>query len=92
MSETPGGYRAGAGRKSQWNRPTKMIRVPIEFEAELLEIAHRLDDGYTSPVFMKDVDAAIAAVVMEVAPPKRRAAIALFKKLRLRLEASQTSE
>jgi hypothetical protein len=45
MSEKPGGYRPGAGRKSQWNRPTKMIRVPVEFEAELLAIAHRLDDG-----------------------------------------------
>jgi len=92
MAETPGGYRVGAGRKSQWNRPTKMIRVPIEFEGELLEIAHRLDDGHTNPVFMEHVDAAIASVVMSMQPRDRRGAIALFKKLRLRLDASQTLE
>ncbi|HEY9631021.1 MAG TPA: hypothetical protein V6C84_27335 [Coleofasciculaceae cyanobacterium] len=88
MIKKTGGYRPGAGRKSQWNRPTKMIRVPAEFEAELLAIAHKLDDGHTivDALTTDQMEAAIAATVMSIPPRDRRAAIALFKKLRLRLQ------
>jgi hypothetical protein len=41
-----GGHRPGAGRKSGWNHSeTQMIRVPKVFAQQLLEIAHRLDEG-----------------------------------------------
>jgi hypothetical protein len=33
-----------AGSKSQWNRPTKAIRIPAEFADELIEIAKAWDN------------------------------------------------
>lgn len=43
---TRGGYRKNAGRKPKWRSgKTKMIRVPIEFADQLLEIAHKIDQG-----------------------------------------------
>lgn len=41
-----GGSRSGAGRKSTWNyAETVVIRVPVRFQHQLLEIAHCLDQG-----------------------------------------------
>ena len=45
-----GGSREGAGRKTGWAsgrrvEETKLIRVPIEFADQLLEMAHELDAG-----------------------------------------------
>lgn len=45
-----GGRRENAGKKSTWDSgrtfaETKVIRVPIEFASQLLELAHRLDTG-----------------------------------------------
>lgn len=92
MSETPGGYRPGAGRKSQWSRPTKMIRLPAEFEAELLAIAHRMDENQLSEseskFSLEQIETAIAGVVMSIPPPDRRQAKKLFKKLMGRLMAN----
>lgn len=34
----------GQGRKPQWNRPTKAIRVPAEFADRLLAIAREWDE------------------------------------------------
>jgi DNA repair exonuclease SbcCD ATPase subunit len=47
-----GGRRENAGRKSNWDSgrsfsETKLIRVPIEFAEQLLELAHKLDAGET---------------------------------------------
>jgi len=45
-----GGSRPGAGKKSSWKSgckfaETKLIRVPERLSAQLLEIAHALDEG-----------------------------------------------
>jgi len=45
-----GGRRDNAGRKSTWASgykfsETKLIRVPAKFASQLLEMAHKLDDG-----------------------------------------------
>lgn len=41
-----GGARAKAGRKPKWNHgKTKMIRVPESLAEDILEIAHKLDEG-----------------------------------------------
>ena len=45
-----GGRRENAGKKSRWESgrsfsKTKVIRVPVEFAEQLLEIAHKLDSG-----------------------------------------------
>ncbi len=66
-----------------------MIRVPAEFEDQLLAIAHRLDDGYSdseSNLSLDELEKAIAAVVMSIRPGDRRAANLLFKKLLARLK------
>lgn len=41
-----GGYRENAGRKSTWkHKDTCTIRIPKTFAQELVELAHRLDNG-----------------------------------------------
>lgn len=41
-----GGKREGAGRPSKWmHKQTKLIRVPVAFADNLLDIARRLDKG-----------------------------------------------
>ncbi|MEM9391699.1 MAG: hypothetical protein AAGA02_14570 [Bacteroidota bacterium] len=41
-----GGRREGAGGRHKWKHgETKTIRVPIELADEILEFAHKLDDG-----------------------------------------------
>jgi uncharacterized coiled-coil DUF342 family protein len=45
-----GGRREKAGKKSTWEsgrsfNETKVIRVPVEFAEQLLDLAHRLDAG-----------------------------------------------
>lgn len=45
-SSLRGGYRENAGRKSSWNhRDTCTIRIPKPFAEQLVELAHRLDNG-----------------------------------------------
>lgn len=87
MTTKPRG-RSG-GRKSLWNHPTKLIRLPATFEAEILEYAHRLDSA--KPVdfateSIKDLlQPQINAIVMGLKPGERRSALRLFKKLTDRL-------
>lgn len=86
-----GGKREGAGRKSQWRSPTKMMRLPALFEREIVEFAKHLDSDAESRasnrlVSEQEIKGAIAAVVMSVRPGDRRAANALFKKLLAKLE------
>lgn len=41
-----GGYRKNAGRKKKWNHgETRSIRVPIALADEILEVAHKIDEG-----------------------------------------------
>ena len=41
-----GGKRKGAGRKSSWqNNETVLIRVPKVLASQLIDIAHKLDEG-----------------------------------------------
>lgn len=42
-----GGYREGAGGKPKWiHGKTKTIRVPEALADKILELAHRIDEGY----------------------------------------------
>lgn len=48
-----GGFREGAGKKSEWKHSTsasetKVIRVPIALANEILALAHKLDKGELS--------------------------------------------
>jgi hypothetical protein len=79
-----GGYRVGAGRRSRWSRPTKMIRLPAEFEPELVQLAHQLDEGQQA-FTRSDLDGAIESVLLSMPPLRRREANRLFKKLRCQL-------
>jgi len=48
MASSRGGFREGAGRPGAWKHgETKMIRVPIALSEEVLDIARRLDEGYS---------------------------------------------
>ena len=86
MSETIGGYRVGAGRKSNWTRPTKMIRLPAEFESELVELAHKLDESGTQPIYtLQQINDAIVATLLTVRPLDRKVAASYMKKLIKRL-------
>ncbi len=41
-----GGYRENAGRKKKWKHgETTSIRVPISLADQILEIAHKIDEG-----------------------------------------------
>ena len=41
-----GGARAGAGRPQRWkHRPTKMVRLPVAFLEEILEVARYMDQN-----------------------------------------------
>jgi hypothetical protein len=83
MSEHIGGYRVGAGRKSSWTRPTKMMRLPAEFEAELTAIAHKLDQSEASqPVYtLQEINDAIVAVLLKIRPLDRKLASPYYKRL-----------
>lgn len=74
-----GGKREGAGRKSAWNNPTKMIRLPAKYETEIVEYAKRLDSDSESTGV--DLQSHINAVLLTIPPRQRRDAAKLFKKL-----------
>ena len=41
-----GGARAGAGRRRRWkNQPLKMVRLPVAFVEEILEVAQYMDQN-----------------------------------------------
>ena len=41
-----GGARTGAGRPRHWkHRPLKMVRLPVAFVEEILEVAHYMDQN-----------------------------------------------
>jgi hypothetical protein len=72
------------GRKSEWSRPTKMMRLPIDFEARIREFARRLDTGeeiVSETISKFDLQQAMNQLAMTVPPGDRRAALRLFKKL-----------
>jgi hypothetical protein len=92
-----GGKREGAGRKSAWRSPTKMIRLPAQYENKITEYARLLDSDSDSGAATDgkfyseaELNEAITAVVLTLKPGDRRAANSLFKKFRLRLESSKT--
>lgn len=80
-----GGFRVGAGRKSTWQRPTKMMRLPAEFEDQLVEFARKLDTGEVESISFNDFQLAVVAVLVSMPPLRRREASRLFKKLRRQL-------
>lgn len=56
-----GGRRENAGKKSTWESgrtfaETKVIRVPIEFAEQLLELAHKMDAGELTEMVTKSND------------------------------------
>lgn len=58
-----GGRRENAGKKSRWESgrsfaETKVIRVPIEFAEQLLDMAHKLDAGETTEIETNSKEAA----------------------------------
>jgi hypothetical protein len=92
MTEKPGGYRIGAGRKSQWRSPTKMMRLPAQYEQQILEYARLLDSDLESNEllhnsesesnrFDEELQQRIDRVLLSIKPSERRAASKLFKKL-----------
>lgn len=93
MNETVGGYRVGAGRKSQWRSPTKMMRLPAVYESEIVAIARRMDAGEAiddapqlgQTFTQTELDEAIAWVLVRVPPSNRAATAKLFKKLAARI-------
>lgn len=57
-----GGRRENAGKKSTWESgrsfsETKVIRVPIEFASQLLDLAHRLDAGESIETVANSIEA-----------------------------------
>jgi hypothetical protein len=84
MTERPGGYRIGAGRKSQWRSPTKMMRLPAQYEQQIIEYARLLDSESESTElldFETQLQERIDRVLLSIKPSERRAATKLFKKL-----------
>jgi hypothetical protein len=89
-----GGKREGAGRKSQWRSPTKMMRLPGCYENEILEFAKSLDsesESGASTVAMQsytemEIAEAIASTLMSLRPGDRAAANRLFRKVLKRLQ------
>ena len=58
-----GGRRENAGKKSRWESgrtfaETKVIRVPIEFAEQLLDIARRLDAGESIELVTNSIEPA----------------------------------
>ena len=52
-----GGARDNAGRKSGWvNLKTKLIRVPVAIESQLMTIAKKLDQGETIDLETKSIE------------------------------------
>jgi hypothetical protein len=55
-----GGARAGAGRPRRWkHRPLKMIRIPVAFAEEILEIAQYMDQNDGRVPFTEAYEASI---------------------------------
>lgn len=81
------------GRKSPWHSPTKMIRLPAAYEAEIIAFAHKLD-GSSAAEDIQDVEQSFEAkfnnhvnrVLMSLRPGDRRFAKRIFKKLADRLQ------
>ena len=81
------GKREGAERKSQWRSPTKMIRLPEKYEAQIIAYAKLLDSESESvridfeTRFHGELMRRLDTVLMRIRPSDRRAANQLFKKL-----------
>jgi hypothetical protein len=75
-----GGAREGAGRKSQWRSPTKMIRIPEKYEAQIIDYAKRLDSE-SEFTFEQELQRRVDLILMRIQPSQRREAAKLYKKL-----------
>ena len=49
-----GGARPGAGRKGKWRSPTKLMRLPEQFEQEIMAYAELLDAGKTVTLVIEE--------------------------------------
>jgi|GEM_PF-2657896 hypothetical protein len=76
-----GGVRPGAGRKSQWQGKTKMMRLPAEHEQQLISYAHRLEAGESEMISRDDLTVAIASVLLTIPPHDRRKVKRLFDRV-----------
>jgi len=72
------------GRPSKWqHQPTKQLRLPAAFEAQILEYTRLLDSGESDDNFgakftETQIREAIAAVLQRVPPNKRAAQSRMF--------------
>jgi hypothetical protein len=80
-----GGKRVGAGRKSQWHSPTKMMRLPAKYEQQIADYAKALDSESNSGSSLNDFESKlqqrISSVLLTLPPSQRREAAKLYKKL-----------
>lgn len=78
-------------RPRTWINETKMIRLPTKFEAEIVEYAHRLENGEQAEETDFDAKLAesIAAVLQTVPPRDRGAASKLFNKLSKKMKSDR---
>jgi hypothetical protein len=79
-----GGYREGAGRKSQWRSPTKMMRLPARYEAQIIAYAKLLDSESKSGASC--FQAHVESVLLSIPPNQRRSAKRLLNKLVAQIE------
>ena len=79
-----GGYREGAGRRSEFKTPTDRIRLPKAHHDRLREIAHRLEND-EAVVFGTELGEAIQEVLRTIPPNKRSYVSRLFNRLTERM-------
>lgn len=84
-----GGKRVGAGRKSDWRSPTKMMRLPAAYQEQITEYAKLLDsEAQSETITLHDqVEAQVNQLLVTLKLSDRAAAKKLFKKLLIRLGA-----
>ncbi len=87
-----GGKRPGAGRKSSWRSPTKMMRLPARYESAIIDYAKHLDSASESNEFesksneLATLRSHVDAILLSLRPGDRASAKRLFNKLLARLE------
>lgn len=51
-----GGYRVGSGRPSNWKSgKTTVIKIPVALKEQVLDLAHRLDDGENLHTLIEEI-------------------------------------
>jgi hypothetical protein len=94
------GKREGVGRKSHWRSPTKMMRLPVHYEQQILDYAHHLEseaeseptsdesESESESITLAELQVQIRSLLLSIPPKQRVLAARWLKRLLKQLDGA----